>query len=192
MNYYRLSEFYKRDVSFSFSEENKYEKAALENATPFVGDEMLLFTVDKLDSYLTSYDLLPTIGPPLVSARWKEMVGQVAPGDCEFIPAKIIADNGEINDQFYAMNILHAVACLDRDRSEVRPLIRSMPDGPLKIISLSLNTAALAGHQLVRMAEAKPFIIVSEAIVEAYKSQQLKGAQFVKEGNQQQPEFVDV
>ncbi|AZA78669.1 hypothetical protein EG347_14705 [Chryseobacterium sp. G0186] len=76
--YFQFSDFYKRDVSFVYSDdENVISQYDLTEGTKIEADDVLQYEVDKIDNYIESYDLLPTIGPPLVSQKFKELLSDM-------------------------------------------------------------------------------------------------------------------
>ena len=72
--YYKLSHFYKWDVSFAYSEEqNPINWLDFRSGEKVNVKTPLVFKVDKLDDYIHTFDILPTIGVPLVSYKFKEL-----------------------------------------------------------------------------------------------------------------------
>jgi hypothetical protein len=190
MNYYRLSIFYKRDVFFSF--DGNSDKKELENGVFFGKSNPIKYTVDKIDKYLLNYDILPTIGAPLVSTKFKAEFERLLGHDCEFLPATIVSsENGIIENSFYVLNLLKVIECIDYSRSEVRPLIKNVPNSPIKIIVLYLNKENLQNVHICRMQESKSIIIVDETFADLCNKIGINGIGFIKEGNQQQPDFFE-
>ncbi|MBE1555923.1 imm11 family protein [Sporosarcina limicola] len=192
MSYYQLYGDYRRDVYFSYSEKNTYDQSDLEKGIVYPLDEKLYYSVDKFDSYLNKYNMLPTIGGALVSLKLKKLIEGLG-SDCQFIPTVITStETGETNESFFVMNVLNVVSCLDMEKSEYRPLIKSLPDGPIKLLSIKYVPNSLNGHHIVRMKEYTGNIIVDDVFVKACKEEKIKGINFVKEGSTQRPEFVDM
>lgn len=192
MSYYQLFSNYKRDVFFSYTEKNTYDQSDLRKGLLYPLDEKLYYSVDKFDHYLNEYDILPTIGGVLVSLKLKKLIEQLG-SDCQFIPAVITSTkNGEINDTFFVMNVLNLVPCLDMEKSEYKPLLKSLPNGPIEVLSVKYVPNSLDGHHIVRMKEYKGYIIVDELFIKACKEEKIKGVMFVKEGSTQRPEFVEM
>ena len=70
--YYEFSEFYKRDVYFVLNQElSGIDYLSLLAGQVINPDRPLVFNVDRIDSYIEKYDVLPTFSTPLVSARFK-------------------------------------------------------------------------------------------------------------------------
>lgn len=195
MRYYKLTDYYPRDIFFSFSSKNSIDKSDLEKCEKqqIPLNERVVYTVDKFDNYLDEYDILPTIGVPLISYKLKKIIRELNINDCQFIPATIedISTN-KVNKNFFALNILNCIDCLDKEKSEIKPLMKSFPNGPIKVISLFFKNNALEGHSIVRMLESKSTIIVNSIFLEICKKSKIKGVQFIEEGNQLSPSFVKI
>ncbi|TKI69487.1 hypothetical protein FC756_09065 [Lysinibacillus mangiferihumi] len=192
MSYYQLYSNYRRDVFFDYTEKNTFNQYDLEEGNVYPLDEKLSYSVDKFDTYLNEYDILPTIGGLLVSLKFKKLVERLG-SDCQFISAVITsAKSGEVNETFFVMNILNVIPCLDMEKSEYKPLLKSLPDGPIKLLSIKYVPNSLKGHHIVRMKEYTGNIIVDELFIKACKEEKIKGVMFVKEGSTQRPEFVEM
>ncbi|POZ55829.1 hypothetical protein LYSIN_00612 [Lysinibacillus sphaericus] len=90
------------------------------------------------------------------------------------------------------MNILNLVRCLDIEKSEYRPLLKSLLDGPIKLLTIKYGPHSLEGHHIVRMKEYTGNIMVDDLFIKACKDEKIKGVLFVKEGFTQRPEFVEL
>lgn len=192
MNYFRLLESYKRDVYFFYSSENKYNRFDLGKGIPYSQNEKLLYVVDKFDSYLEQYDILPTVGDMLVSLKLKKLIEGLG-SDCEFIPAIIKStETGEINDSYFVMNVLNLIPCLDHNKSYYEPLVESAPDGPISLNFIAYIPESLNGHHVVRMKESKEVIVVDEIFVDTCRKEKIKGILLIKEGDISSPEFFDL
>lgn len=56
-------------------------------------------------------------GPLLVSSKFRAAIEREAPGDAEFLRTEIRCDDA-ISTDFYAMNLLNQVACVNMEKSE--------------------------------------------------------------------------
>lgn len=192
MSYFRLLASYKRDVYFFYSDENPYNRFDLEKGMAYVQHDKLLYVVDRLDSELEQYDILPTVGGKLVSLKLKKLIEKLG-SDCEFIPAIIKStETGETNDSYFVMNVLNLIPCLDHSRSDYDLLVKSRPDGPISLNFITLIPDSLNGYHIVRMKESKEEIVVDEVFVEACRKEKIKGVLLVKEGNVRSPDFVEL
>lgn len=189
--YYKLSCFYKRDVFFFYSDENGYDRRELEKGNRCQIKGNLIYVVDKFDTYLSAYDILPTVGPPLVSAKFKEIIEQHCENDCVFIPVEIKStETKEHNNDFFVMIVSNSVVCLNKEKSEYKPSIKSIPDGPISINYVVYIPDSLGVHHIVRMEESKHLIIVDEVFVNLCKENKVNGVTFIKEGSLQRPEYL--
>ena len=192
MSYFRLLVSYKRDVYFFYSDENPYNRFDLEKGMAYVQHDKLLYVVDRLDSELEQYDILPTVGGKLVSLKLKKLIEKLG-SDCEFIPAIIKStETGETNDSYFVMNVLNLIPCLDHNRSDYDLLVNSRPNGPISLNFIALIPESLNGHHVVRMKESKEEIVVDEVFVKACRKEKIKGVLLVKEGNVRSPDFVEL
>lgn len=179
--YFELLDFYKRDVIFDYSEErNPIGSLVLRRGQSLNIDKPLEFEVDKIDSYIESYDLLPTYDTPLVSTRFKKIFSDLTE-DIQFIDALIIDKKNKVNDSFYFMNILTVLPIMDKNRSIFE--IRKRGEAELiSIKKLYVIEGSLKGHSIVRMKEHKSFIIVTEKFKKRCEGADLKGIDFTEEG----------
>lgn len=152
----------------------------LEKGMVYVQHDKLLYVVDRLDSELEQYDILPTVGGKLVSLKLKNLIEKLG-SDCEFIPAIIKStETGETNDSYFVMNVLNLIPCLDHSRSDYDLLVKSRPDGPISLNFIALIPKSLNGHHVVRMKESKEEIVVDEVFVKACRKEKIKGVLLVK------------
>lgn len=177
---------------FFYSDENPYNRLDLEKGMAYVQHDKLLYVVDRLDSELEQYDILPTVGGKLVSLKLKKLIEKLG-SDCEFIPAIIKStETGETNDSYFVMNVLNLIPCLDHNRSDYDLLVNSRPEGPISLNFIALIPESLNGHHVVRMKESKEEIVVDEVFVKACRKEKIKGVLLVKEGNVRSPDFVEL
>ncbi|WP_374967019.1 imm11 family protein [Lysinibacillus sp. RS5] len=191
MKYYRLVEFYKRDVYFyQDDQKNQVKSYELESGVSSFSIESIYYKVDKLDKYVNKYDLLPSVGAPLVSLKMKCFLEEIANNACEFFPAIIVDEKGEMNTDFFALNILAVSDCFDEQKSEY-DMTANDPKKIGRITSIYFNYQKLGQEHIYRMSIRPSMIVVSEAFVEEYRKNKLKGLLFAKEGSRLRPEFLD-
>ncbi len=180
--YFKLLAFYKRDTIFAFSEEkNQFDLYTLKPGQKINTDKPLEFEVDKIDSYMKSYDLLPTYDGPLVSARFKDIFSDLA-DDIQFVKARIIDEKNNTNDSFYYMNILTVLPIMDKNKSIVE-MVKYGKGTFMKIKKLYLIEGSLKKHSIVRMEEKDAIIIVTPEFKKRCEDAKLKGLHFTEEGN---------
>ena len=102
--YYEFSEFYKRDVYFVYSENNPVDWNEFVNGENKNVIQPIVYNVDKIDTYINTYDVLPTIGLPLVSLRFKEVFTDLISIDVDFSKTVIVDKKGIRNENFYILN----------------------------------------------------------------------------------------
>ncbi len=183
--YFRLSEFYRRDISFVYSvHENPINWLEIRSGKKINCDKPLIFKVDKIDNYLESYDILPTIGIPLISSNFKSIFYDLVDLEIELIPAIIIDKNGNKNEKFFALNILQVIKCLDKEKS-IFDYEVDEEDGfeSYTIQKYFIESNALSSSSIVRMKEHDSFIIVTEKFKQRCENANLKGIGFLPEGH---------
>jgi hypothetical protein len=179
--YFEFTDFYKRDVYFSFSEEkNIIDLYSLRNGQKLDENIPLIFEVDKIDSYINSYDVLPTYNAPLVSNKFKNIFDNLA-DDIQYIEAIIIDKKNNRNENFYYLNILNTLPIMDKNKSKIE--YKKYGDAEIIVIKkLYITNGALKEHSIVRMEEQKSHIIVTEEFKNNYINAKLKGINFLEEG----------
>ncbi len=90
------------------------------------------------------------------------------------------------------MNVLNLIPCLDHNKSDYEPLVKSIPDGPISLNFIAFIPESLNRYHVVRMKESKEEIVVDNFFVEACRKEKIKGVLLVKEGNVRIPEIVDL
>lgn len=179
--YFELLAFYKRDTVFSFNEDlNQMSILELNAGGKVDVNETLEFSVDKIDNYIESYDLLPSYDTPLVSSRFKTIFSDLT-DDLQFIKARITDEKNNKNESFYFMNILNALPIMDNDRS-VTEMVKYGKATFMKIKKLFIIDSSLKGHSIVRMAENDSHIIITSEFKKRCEKASLKGIDFTEEG----------
>ncbi|WP_300480254.1 DUF1629 domain-containing protein [Shewanella sp.] len=160
--FFELDACYHRDVYFVYSEQN--EQPYIDSFTkPLNGVTPLYYEVDVLDEAITQYDILPTIGLPLVSSLFVEQFRAVSDKEVQFIPAQIRDNSGDINHQFYAMKVLKRFACIDMNRSQVS-YRRYGECQSLQIQTLVIDASKVEGTSIFSLQEKLAYIIVNQTI----------------------------
>ncbi|AMO20556.1 Imm43 family immunity protein [Flavobacterium columnare] len=177
--YYQLSDFYKRDVYFLYDDENSIESREFEKGNIVNVEDKLIYQVDKLDSYLSTYDILPTFNAPLVSKKFVELFKDL---NLQFINITIIDKQGSSNDDYYILNILDVVPCMDSEKSIVE-IKKYGSANVMTIKKLYIIPNSLNSHSIIRMEEKKSYIIVTEEFKKRCEEAGLKGVEFVEEGH---------
>lgn len=178
--HYELCDFYRRDTSFDFNEEaNEIDWLSLKSGQRIEVGKPLVFNVDRIDSYINDYDLLPTSNTPLVSERFKILFSDLK-DDLQFVKATIVGGNNRMNEDYYFMNVLNVIPIMDKNRSvyEIKKY------GKAEVMTIKeLYITDLTGHSIVRMAEHKSYLIVTDDFRKRCINANLKGINFVPEGH---------
>ena len=180
MKYYELYEKYKRSAYFFYSEENKIDRFDFFKGKMVESDEPIIYEVDKIDTYLEKYDYLPVAdGPPLVSKRFREVFDHLEKElQIAYLSTKIIAENGEINDNYFVMVLLKIFKGIDFEKS----IVKKDSFGTIQIQKLFLTENFMLNSSICRLEEKKSVIIVSEEFKKISLKHKLKGMDFVEEG----------
>jgi hypothetical protein len=139
----------------------------------------LIYTVDKIDSYIESYDVLPTIGIPLVIKKWKDTFRDLDEKEFQLLDVIIKDKQGNENRDFFALNILHILPCLDKKKS----IFEVDEDGDYDIKKFYIIPDDLQNHSIIRMKEHTSYIIVTEDFKKRCDEAYLKGINFIEEGH---------
>ena len=180
--YYELSEFYKRDVYFLYDEENNIQIREFEKGIKTDVEKELLYRVDKIDEYLSEYDILPTFNAPLVSLKFISLFKDLENHEIQFINVTIIDDKGNINKDFYLLNVLRVLPCMDSEKS----IVEEKKYGSASVMTIKklyLIPNSLNNFLIVRMEEKKSYIIVTEEFKKRCEEAGLKGVDFIEEGH---------
>lgn len=179
--YFQLSEYYKRETCF-FYDEGK-------NSVPFYDfdkyiskktSDTIFYKVDKIDSYINQYDILPTSGPLLVSKQFVDSFSKLIKGEMEYFPAIITDEKGLSNTDFFALKINNLIPCFDYKNSTYEEVDYDDGEPPsLEIIELKILNNSLRAFSIVRMLEDPSIIIISNNFKKICEANKLKGFDFI-------------
>lgn len=177
--YFEFSDYYKRDTTFILNEgESGISTSALKKGEVINIEKPLVFNVDRIDSYIGNYDLLPTFNIPLVSTRFKNIFDYLR-DDIQFVNALIIDENNNSNSDYYLLNILNVLPVMNKRTS----VFEIKKYGKAEVMNIKrLYIEGLKGHSIVRMAEHKSYIIVSDDFKKCCEEAGLNGINFIPEG----------
>jgi hypothetical protein len=180
--YYELSEFYKKDVYLLYDEENNIQSREFEKGIKIDVEKELLYRVDKTDKYLSECDILPTFNAPLVSLKFIDLFKNLENSEVQFINVTIIDSKENVNKDFYLLNVLRVLPCMDMEKS----IVEEKKYGSASIMTIKklyLIPNSLSNFLIVRMEEKKSYIIVTEEFKKRCEEAGLKGLEFVEEGH---------
>ncbi|WP_220215172.1 imm11 family protein [Gilliamella sp. ESL0441] len=181
--YFELTAFYKRDVYFVYDEEqNELSNKIFNQGEEISVSKPLLFSVDKIDSYINNYDILPTYNAPLVSKRLKNNFEDLENDkQIQFINVTISDQKGNINNDYYLLNVLKVVPCMDMEKS-IYDIKTYGKTAVIQIKKLYIISNGLKNYDIIRMKEKKAYIIVTKEFTKRCEVAKLKGLDFVPEG----------
>jgi hypothetical protein len=182
--YYELTDFYKRDTYFVYSEErNPVSWTELRTGEKhFFNNVPIIYEADKIDTDINNYDILPYIGIPLVSAKFKELFYDLEESaQVQFFKAKIEDKRGNLNGDFFALNILNVIPCMDMEKSIYETKVYGKTTS-YSIKKLYIRPNSLQDFSIARMKEQDSYIVVSENFKKRCDKAHLKGIKFLEEG----------
>lgn len=119
-------------------------------------------------------------GAPVLSGRAMEIIRGLVCDEAEFIPARV---EGEATE-YFVMNILSRVKCLDEERTQYVEKWTKDSNRPdlageyKKVRGIVIHQAAAIGRNLFRMWGSPQHIIVSQRVKDAFEGNGLTGARF--------------
>jgi hypothetical protein len=120
--------------------------------------------------------LWTNINPPIVNGAIGTVLLEYAEQDVQLFTCQIIAIDGRTHE-YSLVNVVSLVECLDYHRSVIS---RSFDDGsPQGFSELRFKSdECMSKHNLARLAEYEPYILVSERLYEALSKLKYKGLHF--------------
>ena len=106
-------------------------------------------------------------------------------GGVQWLPVRVRHYDGVPIDGYAIANVLHAVAALDRERSDYSVFGPARPDrrGPIWALRRAvLRRAAVEGYDIVRPAEYPLFLAVSDRFKRAFEGARCTGYAFAPLG----------
>lgn len=118
-------------------------------------------------------------GVPIVSEYIADILSDLASNDVQLLPLDI---EGE-TEKFYVLNVLHAISCIDEERSMVQYWgpndHRADLAGHFRTVArIKLNSEAAHGIEIFRLAGWKTEIAVSGDLADALRLSGQKGMSF--------------
>ncbi|HDX8454946.1 imm11 family protein [Aeromonas hydrophila] len=163
--FYEVDSFYYRDVNFKFSERNDISYSEVLNGQ-VVDSSLLFYEVDVIDDMLNKYDILPTIGPSLVSQRFVDALAGLKGTNVKFLPTIITDSNGKVEHRFYALFILDSYECVDVRRSDIS-YKKFGPKTFMVIDRLIIDKERVSGAKIFSLKEKNGYIIINDEVREA-------------------------
>ena len=112
---------------------------------------------------------------PLVNQRVRLLLENVASTDVQFLPAKLLCSDGELDGYFF-VNVISKVAAVDYDKSDIM-LIKVPDTEDLNLMNHPVyKPNALGEHLLARDQDHDSDILVSPKIKELFERHKITGA----------------
>ncbi|CCN33789.1 conserved hypothetical protein [Vibrio nigripulchritudo SO65] len=175
--YFDLQDFYFKDVCFNYSDNNEVDYVDALNGKISQGKE-LIYEIEKIDNNINEYDILPTIGLPLVSRNLISVFSEFLEKDIVTFPAKIIDESGNSNSDFSALFVINSYECVDTERSEIKYKKYRSGTQSMRIIDLYIDTKKIGNSPIFRIKEKNGYIIINQNIKDMCSN--LKGLEFKK------------
>ncbi|RXJ94537.1 hypothetical protein CRV00_06315 [Malaciobacter molluscorum] len=175
--FYEIQCFYHRDVYFVYSEENEVPHVqAIKGNVKENG--IYVYRVDKIDKKIGFYDILPTIGPFLVSKGFADTFSHLISNDIKLFKAVIVDNEGNSNNDFYMMIILNHLSCMDDIKSVVEEKVFRDGSKSIRIKKLSINADKTDNKSVFLVKEKTSYSIVNEDFKN--RGNKLNGLNFLK------------
>ncbi len=130
-------------------------------------------------SAFRKFDYLFSDGPDIVTSRLVDIfVAMGLESEIQFIPA-CVAINGDLYNDYYAVNYLMSESAFDMERCVYKPLIKSLPDGPKRFSKIVLQDIEPT-HSIFRALESMSRIVVSDRAAESLQNKSVIGICFVE------------
>ncbi|HAT1546926.1 imm11 family protein [Aeromonas hydrophila] len=163
--FYEVDSFYYRDVNFKFSERNDISYSEVLSGQ-VVDSSLLFYEVDVIDDMLNKYDILPTIGPSLVSQRFVDALAGLKRTNVKFLPTIITDSNGKVEHRFYALFALDSYECVNVGRSDIS-YKKFGPKTFMVIERLIIDKERVSGAKIFSLKEKNGYIIINDEVREA-------------------------
>lgn len=126
------------------------------------------------------FDYLFSDGPDVVSSRIADLISSSGfASNVQFVSCEL-AISGDVYLDYFVINYLVSEVAFDMDRSQYKPLIKSVPDGPKKFQHIVLKDRK-PNSGIFRSAESNSHVVVSDEVAEFFKSNSVVGVEFVSE-----------
>jgi len=121
-------------------------------------------------------DVLPNSGQLIVvSQRVLEILNEVCLQDIQVFNAKVI-NRGKRIQNYYLINVVNSVQVIDKEASEFKTIKGS--DAILGFKKIVYKTEHLGSFNLVRNADYRSHILVSDYLKDKFKKEKITGVQF--------------
>ncbi|MET2898265.1 DUF1629 domain-containing protein [Vibrio rotiferianus] len=161
MMYYVLTEFYYKDIYFSYSDRNEFDYLDAQQGKVAENKE-LLYEIEEIDGKIGCYDILPTLGLPLVSKKFVEKFMYLLGEEIVTFPACIIDNKGNVNRNFLAIYVVNCYKCIDLNKSSVKYKTYRSGIKSMRIVDLYLDSEKVGTSSIFRLKEKNGYTIVTK------------------------------
>ncbi|WP_279037233.1 hypothetical protein ABX014_12970 [Snodgrassella alvi] len=127
----------------------------------------LIFTLNKKisEKRLLSYNIFSSDGPDFISPRLATLLenNEEFVKEVQLLDATVII-NGQSHYGFKVFNPLHFLSCIDMDKSESRPLLSYLPDGPKSFTKMVFRQDITKDFWMARCEENTSCIVISDKL----------------------------
>ena len=127
----------------------------------------LIFTLNKKisEKRLLSYNIFSSDGPDFISPRLATLLenNEEFVKEVQLLDATVII-NGQSHYGFKVFNPLHFLFCIDMDKSESRPLLSYLPDGPKSFTKMVFRQDITEDFWMARCLEDEACIVISDKL----------------------------
>ena len=127
----------------------------------------LIFTLNKKisEKRLLSYNIFSSDGPDFISPRLATLLenNEEFVKEVQLLDATVII-NGQSHYGFKVFNPLHFLSCIDMDKSESRPLLSYLPDGPKSFTKMVFRQDITEDFWMARCLEDEACIVISDKL----------------------------
>ena len=138
----------------------------------------LIFTLNKKisEKRLLSYDYYMSDGPDFISPKLTTLLEN----NDEFLKEVQLLDaiviiNGQSHYGFKVFNPLRFLSCIDMDKSESRPLLSYLPDGPKSFTKIVFRQDVTEDFWMARCLEDNGRVVISDKIRQIFIDNHIKG-----------------
>ncbi|OJT24240.1 hypothetical protein BO221_13750 [Archangium sp. Cb G35] len=99
------------------------------------------------------------------SQRMRDRLKAAGVDNVEFYPLEMVEPSGKRIEEYFVINVIGRLACMDRERSQFKEWRKRIT----RIQSLALDMSAIKGLKVLRLHEYPELILVSEDVAEALR-----------------------
>lgn len=119
-------------------------------------------------------DVIPSSGNLIIiSEKVLNLLNDMCPNDIQPFKANIFVNDKQI-EGYYLLNIINTIEVFDNEKCEFSKYMGAITS----IKKIVYKTDNLSGHDIVRNAEFKPHVLVSDRLKSTFERKKIKGVEF--------------